>query len=140
MYFRYNKNFFALLLLLAFAGCKKDRDEVPNVYVDIYLYSTDPYFLPLNAIGGWVYLSGGSKGIIVFRKSQTEFTAYDRHCTYKTPEANQVAVDASNLFAVDAVCNSKFFITDGSASQGPAIKPLKYYQVAFDGTVLHIFN
>ncbi|MFH1005342.1 MAG: hypothetical protein V1781_07625 [Bacteroidota bacterium] len=139
-YFRYNNISLALLLLFIFIGCKKDRDEVPNVYVDIYLYSTDPDFLQLNAIGGWIYISGGSKGIIVFRKSQTEFMAYDRHCTYKTSDANQVAIDASNLIATDAVCGSKFLITDGSANQGPATIPLKYYQVIFDGTVLHIFN
>lgn len=126
--------------LLCFSGCKKDKDEIPNVYVDIYLYTTDPAFSPLNATSGYAYLAGGSKGILVFRKSQNEFEAYDRHCTFNVADGNQVSVDASGLLAVDAVCGSKFLITDGSPSSGSAVNPLKYYQTTFDGTTLHIFN
>lgn len=134
-----------LLLLLSgigggFSGCKKDKDEVPYVYVDIYLYTTDPAFSPLNAVSGSTTISGGSKGIIIFRKSQTEFMVYDRHCTYKVADGNSVAVDASGLLAADAVCSSKFLITDGSPNSGPAVNSLKRYQYTFDGTVLHIYN
>ncbi|MBI4946277.1 MAG: hypothetical protein HY840_07745 [Bacteroidetes bacterium] len=133
----------AIILMAAFAlsGCKKSNDYVPNVYVDIYLYTTDPAFSPLNAVPGYTYLSGGSKGIIVYRKSQTEFMAYDRHCTYKVSEGNVVAVEVSGLIAKDAVCGSKFILTDGSVLSGSsASNPLKRYQISFDGTVLHIFN
>jgi nitrite reductase/ring-hydroxylating ferredoxin subunit len=121
-------------------GCKKDTNSIPEVYVDIYLYTTDPAFAPLNATSGYAYLAGGSKGILVFRKSQNEFMAYDRHCTYKIPDGNVVTVDASGLLAEDAACKSKFLITDGSPNSGPAVNSLKQYQTAFDGTVLHIFN
>jgi nitrite reductase/ring-hydroxylating ferredoxin subunit len=110
------------------------------VYVDIYLYTTDPAFSPLNAVSGYTYVAGGSKGILIFRKSQTEFMAYDRHCPFNVTEGNQVTVDASGLIAVDAVCGSKFLITDGSPNSGPASNPLKYYQTNFDGTMLHIYN
>ena len=129
-----------LLVLFPFAECKKDKDQVPNVYVDIYLYTTDPAFSPLNATSGSTTVSGGSNGIVIFRKSQTEFMAYDRHCPYKTSEKNQVSVDASGLIAVDSKCNSKFLLTDGSPNSGPASNPLKRYQTAFDGSVLHIYN
>ncbi len=127
-------------LMLSFAGCKKDKDEIPNVYVDIYLYTIDPAFSPLNAISGYTTVAGGSNGILIFRKSQNEFMAYDRHCPYNTSEKNQVTVDVSGLIAVDSKCNSKFLITDGSPNSGPAANPLKRYQTAFDGTVLHIYN
>lgn len=123
-----------------YAGCKKDKEGVPEVYVDVYLYASDPAFSPLNATSGYIYLAGGSKGILVFRKSQTEFMAYDRHCTYKVPDGDAVTVDVSGLQATDSKCSSKFLLTDGSANQGPAINPLKRYQTAFDGTVLHIYN
>jgi len=141
-----NKNFKYLFFLapflftFLFSQCKKDKDEIPNVYVDVYLYTTDPAFSPLNATAGYTYVAGGSKGIIIFRRSQTEFAAYDRHCTYKVPEGNSITVDASGLIAVDSKCASKFLITDGSVNQGPAINPLKRYQTSFDGAVLHIFN
>ena len=127
-------------LLLVFGECKKEKETVPNVYVDKYLFATDPAFSPLNAVSGYAYVDGGSNGILVYRKSQNEFLAYDRHCTYKVAEKNQVVVDASGLIAVDSKCNSKFLITDGSPNSGPAVNPLKRYQTAFDGTVLHIFN
>jgi nitrite reductase/ring-hydroxylating ferredoxin subunit len=128
------------ILLLVFNGCKKDKDEIPEVYVDIYVSATDPIFAPLNAINGYQYFTGGSKGIIVFRKSQNEFMAYDRHCTFNVPQANAITVDASGLIAEDAVCSSKFLLTDGSPNSGPAINPLKRYQTSFDGSILHIFN
>ncbi|MBI4931577.1 MAG: hypothetical protein HY841_12480 [Bacteroidetes bacterium] len=131
---------FFFILLISFGGCKKDKNEIPDVYVDVYLYTTDPAFSPLNAITGYTYLAGGSKGILIYRKSQNEFMAYDRHCTYNVKEGNTVTVDASGLLAVDSKCGSKFLVTDGSPNSGPATNPLKLYQTAFDGTVLHISN
>ena len=110
------------------------------MFVDIYLYTTDPAFSPLNAVSGYTYLNGGSKGILVYRKSQNEFIAYDRHCSYKAVDGNFVTVDVSGLLAVDGTCSSKFLVTDGTPNQGPAVNPLRIYQSAFDGNVLHIFN
>ncbi|TAL62612.1 MAG: hypothetical protein EPN85_02275 [Bacteroidetes bacterium] len=138
--FRYPFLYIIVLLLITFLSCKKDANEIPDVYVDVYLYTTDPAFAPLNATSGYAYVAGGSKGILLFRKSQTEFVAYDRHCTYKVPDGNFVTVDASGLLVEDAACGSKFLITDGSPNQGPAVNLLKQYQTAFDGTVLHVFN
>ena len=123
------------LFTVAFSECKKDKNEIPDVYVDVYLYATDPAFSPLNATSGFAYVAGGSKGILVFRKSQTEFMVYDRHCPYNVAEGNQVTVDGSGLLVVDAVCASKFLISDGSPNQGPANNLLKRYQSTFDGTV-----
>ena len=128
------------ILFISFLSCKKDNNAIPNVYTDVYLYTTDPAFSPLNATSGYTYIAGGSKGILIFRKSQTEFMAYDRHCPYKVADGNVVTIDASGLLAVDGVCGSKFLLTDGSPNQGPAVNSLKLYQTSFDGTVLHIFN
>ena len=132
-----------VLVLFSLFGCKKSTDYVPNVAVNIYLYSTEPAFTQLNVTGGYTYLSGGSKCIVVFCKSQSptyEFMAYDRHCTYKVADGNTVSVDASGLIATDAACGSQFLLTDGSVNKGPASNLLKRYQVTFDGAVLHIFN
>lgn len=140
--FKYKFHSIIFILLFFSSGCKKDKNEIPDVYVDIYLTTVDPAFSPLNATNGYTYLSGGSKGIIVFRKSisPAEFMAYDRHCTYNVSEGNQIAMDVSGLFAIDSKCNSKFYIGDGSPNSGPAVNSLKYYETTFDGTVLHIFN
>jgi Rieske Fe-S protein len=142
------KNFLSLLLvafllLSGVSSCKKEKAQgVPLVAVDIRLYSTDPSFVPLNPVGGWAYVAGGNRGILVYRSSQTDFVAFDRTCTYNPADDNElIKVDANNnVIAVDAHCGSKFFIANGSVSQGPATLPLKAYQTSYDGTMLHIFN
>lgn len=130
-----------ILLSMIASGCRKDNRGIPNVAVDIYIYTTDPNFINLNAVGGWVYITGGSRGILVYRSSNTDFRAYDRHCPYQPEDAcGRVEVDSSNIIVKDPCCGSQFLITDGSVTNGPASMPLKQYNTSFDGSVLHIYN
>jgi hypothetical protein len=78
-----------LLVLTSFLSCRKNEDEIPNVPVNIYVNTTDPNFVALNAVGGWVYITGGNRGIVVYRKSQTEFVALERTCSYKPSDGHQ---------------------------------------------------
>jgi nitrite reductase/ring-hydroxylating ferredoxin subunit len=132
----------AFLILLSLGGCKKDGDNgVPITPVDIYLYTNNPSFVNLNGVGGWVYITGGVRGILVYRKSPSEFMAYDRNCTYQSSDAcATVVVDATNILATDTCCHSKFSMYDGSVTQAPAGLPLKAYNTTYDGNVLHIYN
>ena len=132
----------SLLLLSAFFSCRKDsNNSIPIVAVDIYIYTSNPSFLNLNAVGGWVYITGGVRGILVYRKSTSEFMAYDRNCTYHPDDVcATVVVDNTNIVATDTCCHSKFSIYDGSVLNGPAGLPLKAYSTTFDGNVLHIYN
>ena len=132
----------ALLLLSGFSGCRKDTNNtVPAVAVDIYIYINNPSFINLNAVGGWVYVTGGVRGIIVYRKSTSEFMAYDRNCTYQSSDpCATIVVDNTNIIATDTCCHSKFSIYDGSVLQAPAGLPLKQYSTTFDGTTIHIYN
>jgi len=132
----------AFLILLSIGGCKKDNNNgVPITPVDIYLYTNNPSFVNLNGVGGWVYITGGVRGILVYRKSPSEFMAYDRNCTYQSSDAcATVVVDATNILATDTCCHSKFSMYDGSVTQAPAGLPLKAYNTTFDGNVLHIYN
>lgn len=139
------KSFLSLtsfLLIISIAGCKKDTDNgIPITPVDIYLYTNNPSFVNLHGVGGWVYITGGVRGILLYRKSSSEFMAYDRNCTYQPSDAcATVIVDASNILAVDTCCNSKFSLYDGSVIQAPAGLSLKIYNTTFDGNVLHIYN
>ncbi len=128
-------------LLLLNIRCEKSEDIIPYIRVDLLLYLSDPQFNPLNAVGGWVYVGGGSKGLIVYRKSNDEFTALDRHCTYQPENAcSRVEVDPSHIMAKDSCCGSTFLITDGSVTGPPASLPLKFYQTSFDGSSVRIFN
>jgi nitrite reductase/ring-hydroxylating ferredoxin subunit len=133
--------FLWLLPLFLLIQCKKEEGRIPSVNVNRYLYPSDPIFVNLNAIGGWVYISGGSRGIIVYRSSQDEFKAYDRHCTYQVEsECGKVNVDINNVTLRDSCCASEFMIMDGTVSKGPAKYPLKTYFTEYDGNKLHIYN
>lgn len=109
--------------------------------VDFYIQINDPSYINLKTVGGWEYLSGGSRGIILYRKSQNEFMAYDRHCTFQPSNTCAiVSVDANNITASDDCCGSSFMLTDGSVTKPPAAFPLKSYNTSFDGTVVHVYN
>ena len=140
------KTFFILLLIVVagFSGCKKNNnDTVPKTYVDLYLSLNLPSYTALNTINNWVYIGGGNRGIIVYRKSPSDFIALERNCTYD-PELSTatIVVQSNNLTAIDSTCGSKFQIFDGSVSQGPASRSLVQYNTSYDaGTnTLHIFN
>lgn len=132
-------------LVLVVCSCKKDKDRITGGYTNIYIYTSDPTFTPLNAVGGWTYYpavaDAGLKGLIIYRSSQESFFAYDRACTYDTQASCAlVEMESSGITAIDSCCNSRFGITDGSVLNGPATQPLIQYRTTFDGSALHIFN
>lgn len=130
-------------LVLMSKGCTKETftSNIPLVDVNIFIYPNTPSFINLNNVGGFEYITGGVRGIIVYRASADEFKAYDRNCTFR-PEENCATVDVndSNIIAEDDCCSSQFLITEGSPINGPATLPLKAYRTTYDGNVLHVFN
>ncbi len=135
--------YIVVLVLILLLSCKKDQNNgnVPNTAVDIYIYPNDPQFATtIGVVGGWAYITGGAKGIIVYRKTNTDFAAYDRSCTFDPNTNSLLKVLSDNVTIRDTVCNSKFLILDGSVTQGPAAQSLKAYVCNYDGNVLHIYN
>jgi len=134
---------FLVSMLFFFTNCNKDPENpVPSVYVDFVLYLNQPSNTNLNAVGGWIYTTGGSRGIIVYRLSMDTFMAYDRNCTYNPDQASAVvSVESSGLFASDTSCGSKFVLIDGSVNHGPATVNLRQYHADYDGlNSVHIYN
>jgi nitrite reductase/ring-hydroxylating ferredoxin subunit len=124
-------------------SCKKEnKNGIPLVAVDLTLYINNPSYSDLHVSGGWAYITGGVKGIILFRSSVDEFIAYERNCTYQPyNNCSIVDVDSTNIFIVDIdCCNSKFSIIDGVPVNGPASQLLKQYSTSYDGNVLRIYN
>ncbi len=131
-------------ILFTSVSCKKkkNKDEfIPYVYVDFYITVSNPQFIKLSAVGGWVYVTGGSKGIIIYRKSNDEFQAYDRHCPY-LPQGScgLLSVSAATTTAIDSCCGSEFLLVDGSVLKQPSSYPMLRYQSIFDGNQIHVFN
>lgn len=134
---------FTLLIFSLGSSCrKKDKEgEIPYVEVNFDVSLSDPSFVDLNAVGGWVYVSGGVLGIIIYRKSQNEFMAYERNCPYKPDDScSRIAVDASNVKAKDDCCGSVFSLIDGTVLNGPSTRPMKQYATSLISTTVHVQN
>ena len=130
-------------LIFNSSSCDLDNDHpVPLVLVDFNIDVTTTQYINLNYIGGWEYVKGGYKGLVIYRKSLDEFVVFDRTCTYDPlDECSRIEVEESGLFMVDSCCMSRFLILDGSTTgDGPATIWLKQYRTQFDGQFLRVYN
>jgi len=135
-----------VVMLLA-AGCKKEDINqqlgIPYVKVDQYLLLNNPTSIGLNAVGGYILLNAGSRGIVVYHRSYDEYVAFDLHCTWQPEQiCGVVSPDtASTVILNCACCTSKFSMIDGTVLNGPSIKQLLQYRAQLsDGATLHIYN
>lgn len=115
-------------------SCKQEKYPIPNVPVNITINLDLPSYQPLNVPGGYAYVNGGSRGIVVYRNFD-EFVALDRHSTYDSDNPNAIViVNPDNFFElIDTLSNSKFSIMSGAVIQGPAMFGLKRYSSYWDG-------
>ncbi len=136
------KLYFLILVFPVLSSCSKEHQGVPNLYCNLTIYINDPQNIKLTTVNGFMYFNGGNRGVVVYRKSQTEFAAYDRTCPYKPDDVNSiVSVDTTNNILIkDASCSSQFLLSDGTPISGPAVVPLKLFKTVFDGTVLRVTN
>lgn len=137
----------AILCVLT-VSCKKkatpvQNNGIENVPVNLVIYTNDPLNNKLQAAGGWMYFNGGVAGIIVYRKSPSEFVALERASTYYPDNYDARVKVQSNAFTLrDTISGSEWQIFDGAVTKGPATLPLRIYSNSFDqGTgTLRIFN
>ena len=126
--------FFHLLIF----SCKDDyKHPVPDVPVDLFI-NLNTHFELLN-INGYIYVNNyGFNGILIFRYSQEEFTAFDRACPHHPYEYDcRIEVDDPPI-AVDHCCGSQFLLIDGSVVEGPSKHPLKQYRVYYNAGSNHL--
>jgi nitrite reductase/ring-hydroxylating ferredoxin subunit len=130
------------VIICLFLACKKqNKNPIPESYVSFYLNISSTLYLNLTSVGGWENITGGYKGIVVYRKSSDEFVAFERACPHDWEiDSAYVSVDPSGLILKCKSCSSEFLILDGSIVQGPSSLPLKQYKTDFDGQTLHVYN
>jgi nitrite reductase/ring-hydroxylating ferredoxin subunit len=134
---------FLIVFVLILPQCKKEsqQNEIPTVAVNIALDPNSTEYLELNTVNGWVYLTGGYEGIIVFRSSTNGFMAYERACPYDWSKSTaRLVVESSGITTVCPSCNSKFLLLNGSPYSGPSSYPMKQYETSYNGGILYIFN
>ena len=127
-----NLKFFLITLVLSFLACNGSKNKIPYVNVDITLNLDNPEFADLSVPGGYVYITGGFNGIVVYRISRDEFKAYERACPYD-PGCGRVVVVADSSYLIDKdCCGSKFSLPyDGVVLKGPADQPLREYKTEY---------
>lgn len=141
---RFHFLFLLLYVMFVLSSCKKDNDNsdsnLPHAYVNFYMDLNSVIYMDLNKDGGYIYVTGGVKGIIIYR-SINEFYAYDRLCTLRSDTCKILEMEKNGFYCFDSSCKSKFLILDGSPeASGPAKIPLIKYKTSFDGRYLHVYN
>lgn len=139
-----------VLFILLIAGltlsssCKKNNsgNPVPVIPTDMTININLPTYNSLIGVGGWCYVVGGSKGIVVYRRSLDEFVAFDRHSPANDGLcANPLVIDDdNNLQLIDSCNNAVFSLVDGSPIANSEFG-LRAYVTFFNGTdQLRIYN
>lgn len=139
---------------LTLTGCKEDNINNNNdfftpvqVYLSINL--SLPNAAPLAVPQGFIYETGGNKGIIIYHTIYNEYVAFDRTCPHNPGDAcSYISMDSSSTFYRcgqynpdwKPCCNSKFDPATGSAVTGPANRALRQYYVRQDGNTLIVTN
>jgi hypothetical protein len=132
------------LSVILVVSCKKNKSNpVPNIPFDISIDINLPSYNALISVGSWAYVSGGSRGIIVYRRSIDQFVAFDRHSP-ADPEgvcAHPLYPDKVNyLTLIDSCSSARFSMYDGSPITGCEFG-LRQYQTSFDGLhLVRIYN
>ena len=137
-------SFWALWVVLL-TGCRDKEDRVvPRFATDITLNLNLPEYTELLNPGGWLYLTGGSRGVVVYRVSMDEFVAFDRHCTYNVPERCRVSMveDTGGILRDEQCCGSSFEIFTGGVIEGPATRSLLPFRTRYnpDSNVLRVYH
>ena len=131
-------------MLVVLFSCRKDRNHpIASVPFDLTIDLTLPSYVELNGAGGWAYVIGGIKGIIVYRQSYDVFVAFERQSP-EDPEntcSEGLKPMESNFLQLDDPCsNAVFSLYDGSPVSGSKWG-LRQYQVLWDGSnLLRIYN
>ncbi len=143
-----------VVLMVLFGNCKRetidDRDLIPNVPVTLNINLDLPAYNQLQLPGAWMYFDGGSKGIIVYHGYDFEYRAYDRNCSYQPFEnCARIEMEDNSLYAhcgetqkdsFITCCGSRFDLSNAFPVNGPAVRPLKLYNVFKQGNSLLISN
>ena len=137
---------FILIALTVFicTSCRKNNSNpVPSIPFDMTIDINLPSYSDLIGVGGWTYVAGGSRGIIVYRRAIDEFVAFDRHSP-ADPEgicSQTLTPDISNFLQLNDSCSgAKFSLYDGSPISGSEYG-LRQYQTVYNGSnLLRIYN
>jgi Rieske Fe-S protein len=130
-----------LSILFTFSTCNTKDDYIQEVYVNINVDLNLPEYSNLQASGNSIFIDGGVEGIIIYHGVGNYYKVYDRNCSYEPSLACSVIDSVNTGFAYCGCCPSMFSLEeDGVTRNGPALLPLKSYNLSLDNNILRIFN
>lgn len=135
-----------MAIALSLIACNKNkRHPVPSYSFNTNINLNLPLYINLQGVGGWAYVSGiGSKGVVVYRQSQQNFVAFDRHSPAKGSMdcVTGLEVDTNNFLILNDPCsNAQFSLYDGSIISGDTDWGLRSYITEYNGSeILRIYN
>ena len=135
------KQLIYILFIFTILSCGNSDNYIQNVYVNFEIDLSLSEFSDLNSLGNSIIVSGGNKGIIIYRYANYEFKIYDRNCSYEPNLACSYIDSINSSLAFCGCCSSAFLLDqDGSAANSPALLPLKQYNYVLNNSLLRIFN
>jgi len=130
-----------IILLTLMYSCKKDQNQIiPYVKVQITANLDLPQFSDLNFVGNAVlYPNVGynNNGVIIYRNSTDEFTAYDATCPQHIDTKTAIKLTGGGE-ATCPYCKTVYYLSAyGTPSKGYS---LKQYGVTKSGSFIYINN
>ncbi|MFL3044601.1 MAG: ubiquinol-cytochrome c reductase iron-sulfur subunit [Candidatus Neomarinimicrobiota bacterium] len=126
---------FGSFMLVNQSGCSSPTE--PNnsdetITVDLSLSENSA----LLVVGGALALGSNvidSKGILLYRQSDTNVLAFSRNCTH-----NSCTIDSFQNGTSTCPCHGSQFNTSGNVVVGPAVNPLTQYSAAIADNIVTI--
>ena len=123
------------LYAILFCACSDQTNlisPIPDVVVREQLNLNSNEALPLKLRDGtYIYLNGGIKGMILYRRSLDNYVVFERKSPYNMQnDCGVVSVHNTGLYMVDS-CHSCTFDWQGKPTSGPCRDIMKQYQVQY---------
>jgi hypothetical protein len=130
----------ALLFWTTSCGDSEQITPVIDIPINKIIDLNSLAYQRLKFNGGFVYETGGLRGLIIYRKDATTYYAFDRACTYRINNTcEKIEVDGSTFFLFDPCCQSRFD-WEGQPTSGVARANLVRYRTSLSGSVLYVNN
>lgn len=129
------------LLLLALSCGPDSRCFVPIGPANFSIEPLSAAHYGLNHVGGYEYLTGGHRGIVVIRTGYEDYVAYERTCPLDSTEAVSISEEWGEAVLECPHCHSLFSVYGDGAPMTGSLTPcnLFKYGTTFDGRTLWVY-
>ena len=129
--------------LLLLAACAKDRNRCNTTMgaTNFYVEPNSAAHAGLNNVGGYEFLTGGHRGVVVVRTAIDGFVAYDCTCPEDNTSRVEFASGWEGTILVCPTCHTRFnAYADGAPLDGgKTVCPLYEYGTTYDGYRLYVY-